>query len=279
VREVAPQVASAPPQPAPIVEAPRPVAPTPPRRPEPVRVPPPPPTPAPRPDAADPDAADPDADEVNPFGLQPLRARLEPSRCALVLVDLQNDMISPGGAFADSGAVEHAAAQQVAANAARLLAAARRLGVLPVHVWTLHAAGHPQLARHAALMQGVVGLNALVAGTWGAKPVRGLEPARGEDIVEKTAVSGWEGTRLETLLRSARRDTILVGGAWTNTGVEHLVRTGADKGFRMIVAEEACASMGADWHRAAIEFSLGAFADLARVQDVLDALNDHLDIT
>ena len=44
-------------------------------------------------------------------------------------------------------------------------------------------------------------------------------------------MSAWEGTRLETILRSAGRDMIIVTGAWTNMSIEHTARTGADKGI------------------------------------------------
>ncbi len=49
-------------------------------------------------------------------------------RCALVIQDMQNDVIIEGGAFADSGAPAHATAQNVVANVAGLAggAAARR---------------------------------------------------------------------------------------------------------------------------------------------------------
>ena len=41
---------------------------------------------------------------------------IDPKRAALIIQDLQNDTISEGGAFADSGAPAHAASQDVVAN-------------------------------------------------------------------------------------------------------------------------------------------------------------------
>jgi gluconolactonase len=46
--------------------------------------------------------------------------QLDPSRSALVIQDLQNDVIIEGGAFADSGAPAHAIAQNVVGNVADL---------------------------------------------------------------------------------------------------------------------------------------------------------------
>jgi nicotinamidase-related amidase len=41
---------------------------------------------------------------------------------------------------------------------------------------------------------------------------------------------------------SGGRDTIIVTGAWTNMSIEHTARTGADKGYFMIVPEDCCST-------------------------------------
>ena len=69
-------------------------------------------------------------------------------------------------------------------------------------------------------------------------------------------MSAWEGSRLETVLKSGRRDIVIVTGAWTNMSIEHTARTGADKGYFMIVPEDCCSTMNADWHRASINYAL-----------------------
>src|SRR5258705_10246203 len=50
--------------------------------------------------------------------------QLDPKRCALIIQDLQNDVIMEGGAFADSGAPAHARAHRVVDNVRRLAEAA-----------------------------------------------------------------------------------------------------------------------------------------------------------
>jgi len=55
--------------------------------------------------------------------------QLDPKRCALIIQDLQNDVIMEGGAFADSGAPAHARAQHVVDNVRRLADAARARAV------------------------------------------------------------------------------------------------------------------------------------------------------
>ena len=120
--------------------------------------------------------------------------KLDPKRTALVIQDLQNDVISEGGAFAESGSPAHAKEQNVVANVADLAAACRAKGVPVIHVWYIVEPGAPGLALNAPLFNGVKDANAMVRGTWGAAPVDGLEPQPGDYVVEKTRMSGWQGT-------------------------------------------------------------------------------------
>lgn len=197
---------------------------------------------------------------------------IDPKRTALIIQDMQNDVIIDGGAFAESGAPDHARAQNVIANSSRLAEACRRAGITVIHVWMVCEPGHPNLAQHAPLFQGLKGENALVRGTWGAAPAPGLEPKPGDLVVEKMSMSAWETSRLESYLRHAGVDTLLNTGAWTNMSVEHTARTAADKGFNVVTVQDACSTMNADWQRASIEYAMANVASIVNVDDVLRAL-------
>jgi gluconolactonase len=102
--------------------------------------------------------------------------------------------------------------------------------------------------------------------------VAGLERQVGDHVVEKMRMSAWEGTSLETLLKSSRRDTVIVTGAWTNMSIEHTARTGADKGYVMLVVEDACSTMNADWHNASINYALQNVSTVTTAGAVIAAL-------
>ncbi len=197
---------------------------------------------------------------------------IEPRRTALIIQDMQNDVIMEGGAFADSGSPAHARAQNVIANARELADACRRTGVLVIHVWFVCEPGHPALTQNAPLFQGMKSVNGLVRGTWGVAPVSGLEPQSGDLVVDKMTMSAWESGRLESYLRGAGIDTLINTGAWTNMSVEHTARTGADKGFRVIVPENACSTMNADWHKASINFAMQNVATVTNIREVIGSL-------
>ena len=181
---------------------------------------------------------------------------LDPARCALIVQDMQNDVIIEDGAFAESGSPVHAKEQNVVANVADLADACRAKGIPVLHVWYIVEEGAPGLKLNAPLFNGVKDTGALVRGTWGAEPADGLEPKDGDFVVEKMRMSGWQGTRLEHLLEGLGRDTVIVTGAWTNMSIEHTSRTGADKGYTMVVPEDGCSTMNADWHNASINYAL-----------------------
>jgi gluconolactonase len=198
--------------------------------------------------------------------------RLDPARCALIIQDLQNDVIMDGGAFAASGSPGHAQQQNVVENVRRLADACRAHGVAVIHVWFVVEPGAPGMTLNAPLFEGVVDNKAMVRGSWGAAPVAGLEPKTGDFVVEKMRMSAWEGTRLETILRATGRDTIINTGAWTNMSVEHTARTAADKGYFVVLPEDCCSTMNADWHNAAINYALQNVSVVTKADAVIAAL-------
>ena len=197
---------------------------------------------------------------------------LDPSRTALIIQDMQNDVIIEGGAFADSGAPEHAKQQNAVENVRRLAAACREAGVPVIHVWYIVEPGAPGLRQNAPLFEGVKESNALVRGSWGAAPADGLEPQDGDHVVEKMRMNGFYETRLDILLRGLGADTIVITGAWTNMSIEHTARHGADAGYRVWVASDGTSTTGDEWQHAALEYAMTNVASVATCDEIAQAL-------
>ena len=198
--------------------------------------------------------------------------QLDPKRSALIIQDLQNDVIIEGGAFADSGAPAHATAQNVVGNVADLAAACRAAGVPVIHVWYVVEQGAAGLRQNAPLFQGVKEADALVRGTWGAAPAEGLEPQDGDHIVEKMRMNGFYETRLDILLRGLGADTIIVSGAWTNMSIEHTARHGADAGYEVVVPSDGTSTTGDEWQNAALNYAMTNVAKVATCAEIKTAL-------
>jgi len=198
---------------------------------------------------------------------------IDAKTAAMVIQDLQNDVIIEGGAFADSGAPAHATSQNVVANVARLADAARAKGVPVIHVWYIVEQGAPGLKQNAPLFEGVRAANALVRGTWGAAPVDGLEPKDGDHVVEKMRMNGFYDTRLDILLRGLGVETLIITGAWTNMSIEHTARHAADAGYRAVVASDGTSTVNDEWQRAALEYAMTNVAQVGTCSEIASALS------
>lgn len=198
--------------------------------------------------------------------------RLDANRSALIIQDLQNDVIGEGGAFADSGAPAHAKSQNVVENVKRLAEAARQAGMPVIHVLYIVEEGAPGLKQNAPLFIGVKEANALVRGSWGAAPVDGLEPQPTDHVVEKMRMNGFYDTRLDILLRGLGAETIVITGAWTNMSIEHTARHGADAGYEVCVVSDGTSTTGEEWQSAALNYAMTNVATVITTAEAIQAL-------
>lgn len=198
--------------------------------------------------------------------------RIDRTTAAIIIQDLQNDVITEGGAFAASGAPKHAASQGIVANVSRLAGEARALGVPVIHVHYIVEPGARGLRLNAPLFKGVKDANAVVRGTWGAAPVKGLEPQDGDFVVEKMRMNGFFNTKLESLLRGLGTETVIITGAWTNMSIEHTARHAADAGFEVIVVSDGTSTVNDEWQRAGLNYALTNVGRTPSCADVISAL-------
>lgn len=178
----------------------------------------------------------------------------------LLLIDIQRDYFPGGGhPLVDPDAAADAAA--------RLLASFRTTGERVVHVQ------HVSVGPDAAF---------LALGTPGAEFDPRVAPDGEEHVIVKHEPNAFLGTGLEALLRAADADEIVVAGMMSSMCVDATVRAASDMGFRVAVAQDACAAPdlaydGRNVPGAQVHFAFMAALDgtYARVADV-DALVGEL---
>ena len=174
---------------------------------------------------------------------------------ALLVVDLCRAYTDAAGPFALPD-VDRA----VAANAA-LVEAARSSG-RPV-VWTA-VRYRPDLSDGGWFVHKVPALQAFAEGAEGGWGELTLQPLPDEPVVVKQYASGFAGTDLESVLRTAGVDTVVVTGVSTSGCVRATATDALTAGFRPIVVTDACADRTEDLH-------LNNLADLdAKYADVVD---------
>ena len=198
--------------------------------------------------------------------------QLDASRTALIIQDMQNDVIGEEGAFAETGAPAHAASQNVVANVGKLADAARRAGAAVIHIHYVVEPDQAGLQLNAPLFAGIKETNALVRGSWGAAAVAGVEPRDGDYVVEKMRMNGFFETRLDTLLRGLEIETIVIAGCYTNMSIEHTARHGADAGYTIVVVSDGTSTTSEEWQHAALEYAMTNVGSVITVDDVIAAL-------
>ncbi|MEI7445470.1 MAG: cysteine hydrolase [Burkholderiales bacterium] len=191
---------------------------------------------------------------------RPFEFSFDPSRTAVVMIDMQRDFIEPGG-FGESLGNDVSHLSRVVAPARSLLDWARGLGMTVVHTRECHRAdlsdcppakrlrGAPSLRIGDPGPMGRI----LIDGEPGADFVPGLEPRAGEIEIVKPGKGAFYATGLGDAL-SARGITHLVfGGVTTEVCVQTTMREANDRGYDCLLVEEATGSYFPEFKRAALE--------------------------
>src|SRR5882757_747406 len=140
---------------------------------------------------------------------------IEPSRTALVVIDVQNDYCHPQGSLGKAGA-DMSAADPAVTQIERLIVAARRAGVAVIFVRNWHERwtdSDPWMSKKQSTSR------AAIARSWGAEFYR-VAPLDGEPIINKFRYSGFVGTSLDQALKTFGRETLIMTGVATNVCVE-----------------------------------------------------------
>ncbi len=110
-------------------------------------------------------------------------------------------------------------------------------------------------------------------GTFEHELIAALAPAPGELVVDKNTSSAFNSTGFEWLLRNLEVETLVVAGMATDMCVETTARDAADRGFNVILVEDATATFFEHHHRAALSGFARVFGQVWESADVLAALD------
>jgi len=187
---------------------------------------------------------------------------------ALLLLDLQNEMVDPNGKIGAGGLAKVVAERNVIPNAADALRAAREGGLAVGHVRLGFRDDYEDALSVAPRIARLKEHRAAIAGTWGTEFPDALTPQANELVVTKQCVNPFFNTSLFAWLSHRGIKTIVIGGVVTNLVVEATARAADDAGLATIVLEDCCAAPDAEWHRFSIEKILPLFASVSDTRKV-----------
>ena len=194
---------------------------------------------------------------------------LHPAETALIVVDMQNAYLSPGG-YIDLVGFDVSGAAPVIEETAQVIAACRAAGIPVIYLQNgfssdqREAGGPSAPVWHKSNALRFMRANEAYAGklithgTWDHAIVGPLAPQPGDIVVPKSRYSGFAGTGLEQILASRRIRTVLVAGVASNVCVESTIRDAYHREFFPVMVTDATMAAGPGM-QAATEFNVETF--------------------
>jgi nicotinamidase-related amidase len=195
---------------------------------------------------------------------------MDPTRTALLTIDLQNDFLHPEGAYGRAGQTA-AAIAALPARIRPLRDALRAAGGLYISAQFTLVPGPqgPLISPHLKALRPFLGAGDFAPGGWGHALVDALQPA--DFTVEKVAYSAFWQTRLDFILKKTGIETLIVGGIVTNGGVASTIRDAHLRDLHTILLTDGCAAFRPEVHQATLT-SLGTVTEQADCATLLARL-------
>ena len=208
-------------------------------------------------------------------------------KSALIVIDMQNYGCNPDAGVAQMLSLRY---PEIAGyyvprltgiaipNAKKLLTAFRRAGrqVLFTRHGPLMPDGRDMIARRRRRdTDSVTTTNTPTLwskGSFEHEIIEPLKPEANEMVIDKNTSSAFNSTGIEWMLRNMGIETLVVAGMATDMCVETTSRDAADRGFNVIIAEDASATFFPEHHRAALSGFARVFGQVWSSGDVISAL-------
>jgi ureidoacrylate peracid hydrolase len=191
--------------------------------------------------------------------------QMEPAKTAIIVVDVQNDYCHPDGALAQRGA-DVSGVKEMMPRLHKLLEGARRQEIPVIFIQTFH-----ERATDSAAWTGRSdGRSGKVCrtGSWGAEFYE-VAPLPGEIIVNKHRYSAFINTRLDTVLRTLKIETLVMTGVSTNVCVESTARDGFMLDYNIVFVADACGAYSKSAHDMTLENIDGFFGSVLNTDRII----------
>lgn len=173
-------------------------------------------------------------------------SRPDAQHSAVVVIDMANDFVFPGGVIADAGGPEYRErAQHIVAPLARLLAAARRSGITVIYATDAHTPTDSELRKWPPHS---------MAGTWNAEIVAGVAPQPGDVVIGKQTYSPFLKPEFEAELRRRGIQRLYITGLHTDCCARHTSGDAFQRGYDLIWVTDALQAFTDEAHRTGLEY-------------------------
>ena len=198
--------------------------------------------------------------------------RLDPARTALLVVHMAKGVAGQVDTPFNRLFRERAEEKGVIGVQARLLDGFRGAQAKVVYTLVTYQPGLPGVRPNSPLFRMLVESPTLLQGTSAVEVIDDIAPRPDEPVVRGQAANGFDGTALNTILRAAGVDTVVLVGIATDVAVESTARVASDLQYRTIVVSDACQADSDEAHARALHVLQKWFGETPTADEVLSAL-------
>jgi nicotinamidase-related amidase len=191
---------------------------------------------------------------------EPYDFEFEPRATALMVIDMQNDFVNPGG-FGEFLGNDVSLLRRAIGPIKSVLNAVRGTGIKVVHTREGHRPDlsdcPPSKIRRGKLKvrigdEGPMG-RVLVRGYRGHEIIDELKPLEGEPVIDKPGKGSFYATDLHLILQNWGIKYLIITGVTTEVCVHTTVREANDRGYECLVLEDCVASYFPEFHEVGIK--------------------------
>jgi nicotinamidase-related amidase len=203
-----------------------------------------------------------------PIDLSDLAA---PPTCAVLTMEIQRGVVGDLSSFPQLA--EAARRAGVVPNTARVLAAARSLGIPVVHCTAEFRADRAGTTVNCQLVAAVLrNPDHLLVGTPATELIPELGPEAGDMVSSRFhGVSPFAGTSLDTWLRNLGVHTVVATGVSVNLGVLGLVIEAVNLGYQVVVPRDTVAGIPQGYADDVLDNTFPLISTLTTVDSLLEA--------
>jgi len=194
---------------------------------------------------------------------------LEQSKLALVIIDMQNAFVSAGGP------IEVPKSREIIPNINRIAGKCREKNIPVIWIKSIYNSDWSDaglLPKY--FLRNLKGPSPLSRGNSWSEITEGLDVKEDDYIVDKCRFSALVqgSSKLERLLKTLDRDTIIITGTKTEICCESTARDAMQLDFKVVFIKDATATVLEEDHQAALNVIIQRFGDVLSTDEIVREL-------